>query len=301
MRNFIVSDLHGNGNIYNSIISYLENLCNNSLEDITLYINGDLIDRGSNSGEMLIDVKNRVLNKNKFSIKYLAGNHELMMYQTPFTKNGNWSRFSNWVINNSGGGTAKKLEELLSNDEKEEMIDFISNLDIYHKFEEKIDDKNIVLVHAKCPKEVKDECDLKIKDNNILVENLVWTRRNDYFPFFSTIIGNEDYFTIIGHTINTNRYGYKYYEDENYLNIDGGCAGYALGYKEFDHTPLVEIDSKNNRLIILTFNNNNEIIYGNYFKNKKSKLMSKEELDKYRKYLKKNLKIKKLVNNIDKK
>ena len=45
MRKFIVSDLHGDGAIYDSVINYLENLHNEG-EDITLYINGDLVDRG---------------------------------------------------------------------------------------------------------------------------------------------------------------------------------------------------------------------------------------------------------------
>ena len=48
MRKFIISDIHGNGNLYYSVMSYLENI--SKCEDVTLYINGDLIDRGLESG-----------------------------------------------------------------------------------------------------------------------------------------------------------------------------------------------------------------------------------------------------------
>ena len=54
MRKFIVSDLHGNGEVYDSIISYLENI--SLIDKVELYINGDLIDRGIDSMRMLEDV-----------------------------------------------------------------------------------------------------------------------------------------------------------------------------------------------------------------------------------------------------
>ena len=47
MRKFIVSDLHGNGNMYNSIINFLENYNNSCDDDVCLYINGDLIFNGN--------------------------------------------------------------------------------------------------------------------------------------------------------------------------------------------------------------------------------------------------------------
>lgn len=291
MRNFIVSDLHGDGNVYDSIMAYLENVAKESDDDITLYINGDLIDRGSESARMLIDVRNRI-NNNLFKIEYLGGNHELMMWQTSFKmKNGVWPLHSNW-FSNGGDITAYSLEDMVSLEEEYEIIDFISNLKIYHKFEEKLNGKNIVLVHAKCPMTVLDECDLRIRDNNIFVYSLVWTRKESNLPIIEKI-GHKDYFTIIGHTPLNTQTGYEYYRKENYLNIDGGCAGYVIGLDTYDHVPLVEIDSKNDRLIILTFNHNNEIIYGNYFIDGTS--ISISDLNRYRKYIDPNVKVKKLI------
>ena len=58
MKNFIISDLHGNGNIYDSVMAYLNNLYKE--DDLTLYINGDLIDRGEDSARMLLDIENKI-------------------------------------------------------------------------------------------------------------------------------------------------------------------------------------------------------------------------------------------------
>lgn len=286
MRKFIVSDLHGNGNIYGSIMSFLDNLSKE--EEISLYVNGDLIDKGPSSAEMLLDIKNRILS-NSFPIIYLGGNHELLMYQI-FEKrkkriyipdNNDWYR-------NGGLVTDRGLEEKLKSREKIlEVSEFISNLNIYHKFQETIDGKNIVLVHAICPLKVEDVCNLKIKDDNSLVEFYVWTRAENPFLPFRNRIGSPDYFTIVGHTYVTHPYGFLYNSDENYINIDGGCAAYVLGDVRLNHTPLVEIDNKNNRLILLTFNNENEIAYGNYLEDGMIFSLPKEKMNQYKKYLKK--------------
>ena len=288
MRKFIVSDLHGNGKIYDSIISYLDDI--NKNEEVILYINGDLIDRGPDSARLLLDVKDRIENNKGFKIVYLGGNHELMMYQAFKERfNGIWRRDSDWFYNGAEY-TLYGLTEMLTKDGEENIINFISNLKLYHKFDEKLNGKPIVLVHAKCPKIVKDECDMFIKDNNIDTSLTVWTRREDYWTMLTNNLGNEDYFTIIGHTPVNDHKGYEYYKSDNTLNIDGGCAKYACGLTDFDHTPLVEIDDKNDRLIILTFNSNNKIVCGNYFTNGISAEIKSKELDSYRKILKKVLK-----------
>lgn len=292
MRTFIISDIHGNGNLYYSVMSYLDNISNN--ENITLYINGDLIDRGIESGEILLDVINRINNpKDNFKIVYLAGNHELMMYQEYQNRIKGVHDIYNLWYDNGGYYTDFYLEDTVSSDEILKIIDFIGNLDIYHLFNEKIGGKPIVLVHASVPLNVLKECPIKIKDNNINTEYVVWARKNDPYIPFKCRIGNDNYFTIIGHTPNNNKRGYEYHQNGNYLNIDGGSAYYVSGFFKYDHYPLVEI--KNNYLRILTFNNNNEITYGNYFINGKSFSMKKEELIKERELLNNDLKPKKLI------
>ena len=290
MRNFVISDIHGNGNLYYSVISYLENI--SKYDDVTLYVNGDLIDRGQESAEILIDLFRRINdNSNPFKIEYLGGNHELLMYNVFERRRNNIfvPSYNDWY-GNGGGVTDKGLESLLNKNKINEIVDFISNLKLYHKFKEKINGKQIVLVHACSPKEVKDECDLKICEKEEPIFYIVWTRKNDPFVPFRCRIGNKKYFSIVGHSANEEKYGYYYDKAENYLNIDGGSAMFVYGMSEFEHFPLVEI--KDNFLKILTFNNKNEIIYGNYFMNNKSVPFSEEQIEYERSFLNKNLVLK---------
>ena len=294
MRKFIISDLHGDGNVYNSIMSYLDKI--KKQESIVLYINGDLIDKGFESAKMLLDIKKRI-EKNE-NIIYLAGNHELMMYQSYKKMINGINIFNDDWFFNDGIYTNKELINILGS--KEALIhifNFISNLKIYHQFEERINNKRIVLVHAACPLVVEDECNIFISNDNEKIEYYLWAREDGSYLPFRCRIGNRNYFSIVGHTPNANKYGFEYHKNENYLNIDGGCAAYVKGIFDFDHVPLVEV--KDNYLRILTFNNNNEIIYGNYFENNNIIPFSEDELEEERKLLDKDVKIKKLMISED--
>ena len=283
MRKYIISDIHGFGKLYYSVMNYLDKL--SEYDEIELYINGDLIDRGNESVEILLDVIRRIKEDNpRFRIKYLGGNHEKMMYDVYKRKEKGKIvlPFNNWYLKCNGGKkTDLELNKVLNSDEIYNIAHFIANLNIYHKFEEKINNKNIVLVHAACPKIVNDICDLKIKDNNI--HYYVWARENDGILPFKRRIGNKDYFTIIGHTPNNYAFGYEYHKDGNYLDIDGGCAPFVSGFTSYNYFPLVEVCD--NYLRIITFNDKNEIIYGNYFDGIGSTPFTNEEISKERKLI----------------
>ena len=295
MRKFIISDIHGVGNFYYPVMGYLDNISKN--EEIELYINGDLTDRGLESGYVLLDLINRI-KENKYKIVYLGGNHELLMYDYyNLEKDGKVDYYNDWY-DNGGFITDDQLGEIFNYDENKiyEIMDKIGELEIYHKFEEKMNGKNIVLVHAGCPLKVEDKCNLKIK-NKDKVFSYLWARKNGPFMPFRCRIGNKDYFSIVGHSPNNSELGFEYHEDENYLNIDGGCSKYAAGYFDEDHFPLVEV--KNEELRILTFNSKNEITHGNYFKDNKVIPFTKKELKESREYLNKDIKTKKLMFILD--
>ena len=295
MRRFIVSDIHGLGNFYYSVMSYLDNISKS--EEIELYINGDLFDRGLESAEILLDIKNRIQNGN-FKIIYLGGNHELLMYEEYEKRKKGISNYFNDWYDNGGYMTDDLLNELLDYDKDKilEVVDFVSSLKIYHKFDEKINGKNILLVHAACPIDINDECKLKVS-NGDSIYYYVWAREYDPFMPFRCKIGNDKYFVVVGHTPINTPFGYEYHKNQNYLSIDGGCSIYACGEFDFEHFPLVEVCD--GYLRILTFNNNNEIIYGNYFDGYISRPFNKDELEKERLYLNSKLKVKKLKKNED--
>ena len=298
MRKFIISDIHGFGNVYYSIMSYLDNIsCN---EEIELYINGDLIDRGYESAEILLDVIRRIID-NKFKITYLGGNHELLMYEF-YEQRKRGFLFNNWY-DNGGYITNDKLIKLMNNDEEKinKVVDFISNLKIYHKFTEKINNKPIVLVHAACLDKIDDICSNRIKDNDSNTFYAVWTREHEISKFYGYTyinpceqkVGNKEYFTIIGHTPVNNKYGFLYHKNQNYLNIDGGCAYYVSGSFNYNHFPLLEICD--NYFKILTFNSDNEIVFGNYFADGKIFAYTLDELNYARSFLDNRVKIKKTL------
>ena len=284
MRKFIISDIHGNGNIYYSIISFLENI--NEEEDIELYINGDLIDRGKESAEILLDIKRRIEEGN-FKIEYLGGNHEHLMYEYFKKKKNGVSTFLDHWHNSGGFETEQGLFNLLEYNTSKmyEVADFVSNLKICHKFDEKINGKNIILVHSACPENVEDVLDLRVKDEDQLVEHCLWTRIKHTFSKHK--VGSKDYFTIIGHTPVEDKVGFYYHRNDDYLNIDGGNSYYVSGYTFYDHTPLVEVE--NERLKILTFSNSRDIEYGNYLIGENIIKMPDDELNETKKYLVKRI------------
>ena len=292
MRKFIMSDIHGFGNVYYAMMGYLDKI--REKEEVELYINGDLIDRGYESLEILLDIKKRI-EVDKQKIIYLGGNHELMMYETyEERKKGINSYFNNWY-DIGGDITDAEMEEKLNHNEIDDVVNFISNLKIYHKFKEKIEGKNILLVHAAAPLIVKDECPFKIKDKDTIFYN-VWARKNDPFLPFKCVIGNKDYFTIVGHTPVNTRYGYEYNKEDNYLNIDGGCAYHVSGDFNYCRFPLVEVCD--GHLKILTFTPKNEILFGTYFI-RQSISYTDYSVKEENKLLNHNLKVKKLALNED--
>lgn len=270
MKKFIISDLDGDGVIYDSIMGYLENV--SLVDDVELYINGDLMDRGYDGWRVLNDVIERINGKGNVKINYLGGTHELMMHRAlKERKPGKWiNLWSDWM-QNGGWVIEAELDALEENAEEvcDFYKDFMGNLDVYKKFDEKINGNNILLVHASSPNEVLDKCQLKIKDDTKEVEDIVYKREwIEGGIFFSTPIGENDlskegYFIIKGHTIVDDERGFIYNKDQNYLNIDGGIAKYFNGEFNYDHIPLVEV--QDGKLNILVFNHNNQIVGGYNF------------------------------------
>ena len=345
MRKFVVSDLHGDINSYNAIMGYLENVSKE--DEVILYINGDLIDKGIYSADMLLDVKKRVEGDSSFKVVYLGGDHEWLMTDAYHILNKDYIYYNDRncyvskirqtkreIIGSTYWGDRgeftydciedcfyKNVEEtdeyVFDEDSFNDVFRFVKNLRLYQKLPDVLNGKQIVIAHASCPKNPLDICDLTIdsvcEDVMIAIEKKAYKssektiteKEQEYYDILAASrinrvtrkldpninLGNPNYFTIAGHTSSQSFFGYDYSKKDNLLNIDGGNAAYWLGDFTYDHVPLVEIDSNNDRLIIIGFNHNNEIIYGTYFTNGISTMMNDFELSQYKKYHDKDAKI----------
>ena len=281
MRKFIVSNIYGNGDIYNTIMSYLENI--KKEEDVELYINGDLIDYGLDSYSILLDVKKKIECKKGIKINYISGDHEYKMYKVLEKRkiNGTISNWNSWVRN--GGNTISETINAMffKNEKCEEIRRFVSNLKICHVFKEKINGKKILLVHAQAPKSVSEIVKYNIHDYHHSIYKYICTKEKNFFGMKKRI-GNNEYFTITSNQNNEKDYVFSYNDKNNSLNITSNCKDYSKGIFNKGYFPLLEI--KENKIEILLFNHNNEILKGFYFDGKNNS-MTEEELEERRKYI----------------
>ena len=183
MRKFVVSDLHGNGPAYDTILSYLENI--SQTEEIEWIIEGDLIDKGKDSLRILEDVETRISKKSSLQIKYLGGDHEWLMYQALLSrkKGERISQFHDW-IKNGGNVLEERINQRKNREETYERLKkFLGNLKIYYPLSESMYNRPILLVHAAAPKGIIDTT-LKISDNNQEVYEALWNNMDRFDRIF---------------------------------------------------------------------------------------------------------------------
>lgn len=228
---YVISDIHG---CYSEFLQML-NLIEFKDED-TLYILGDVIDRGKEPIKILQYIKN------KSNIKLILGNHEVMMldFYKEKEKNANsrsyYERKQDWE-QNGGKITIEQLSKL-SKDEFISTINYIKNLKYFEIVE--VNKEMYLLVHAGI---------YPYAENNIkkLLESqtendLIWIR-NEFF----TSEYKYPFKIIFGHTPVPNIYKKLYIYDlmlkrlskkniiekyeknkiiyfNNKIGIDGGCV-----------------------------------------------------------------------------
>ena len=204
---YVVSDIHGH---YEKLLALLDLIKFN--ESDTLYILGDIIDRGPN---ILKTVRKVMTTPN---IKMILGNHEDMFLR--YFHSGNWEDKSLW-FNNGGGYTDLEFSDLCL-EEKLEIVDFFESLPIEYHID--INDSKFMLVHGNyVPQKVK-----KYFTKEEYRTYILWNR----VRFFDT--GPEDCKVIFGHTPT-----YKYYGTEKQLKIwkNGNMIGIDCGLAAYYHYP----------------------------------------------------------------
>ena len=221
---YVCSDIHGNLDRYKKLIEKIN-------KEDTLYILGDVIDRGENGIEILKDIMKRD------NIILLSGNHEDFMLSYLKIKNNEPNcnfiyNPHNWLLQNNGGKIT--LEKYLNEDEdtQKNIYNFLKSLPIMVLLE--INGNKFHLTHSgtiikdfnsynlTTPKIFSRE-DLSIFE----IFEILWKspyKFSEYLPIetypkeFTCIVGHVPVQLIQGKT------NYKIYKEDNLIDIDGGCA-----------------------------------------------------------------------------
>ena len=209
---YVMSDIHG---CYNEYIKMLELIYFNDAD--TLYIIGDVCDRGENPMDILLHMYNHD------NIIPIFGNHDLEAY--PFLvleNNGELDILDKkylWWMSQGGKSTITGFQKL-SKKNKEKVLSYLEEFRYYE--EVIVNDINYILVHGG----LKDfDINKSLDDYRLL--DLVWEKPNYDKVYF------EDKFIVSGHTpthhIDKDMRG-KILRKNNHILIDCGCVfGNKLG------------------------------------------------------------------------
>lgn len=217
MSTYIISDLHGH---YDEFLEMLRVIA--FTDEDMLYVLGDVVDRGPKPVTLLKDLMNRP------NVVCLAGNHELMALEClnfllkEVTEENIYDldeemlgKLLNWQLN--GSGTTLDEFAALSPEERDEVLDYLGEFDLYEEIE--LSGRKYLLIHAGLR---NFEPDRPIEDYE--PEELVWERPDYDIPYF------DDVTVVTGHTptlfIETEeniRPGFIL-KANNHIAIDCGCG-----------------------------------------------------------------------------
>ena len=172
MAIYVTSDLHGNHEKYIQIFDKI-----NFTDDDTLFVLGDIVDRGTGSMKILLDMMSR------FNVIPILGNHELMFIKAYKEKIEN---SLNLWFENDGQNTFNEFLLLKSN-EQEAVLNYLQRFSLYKELN--INNQDYILVHSGFDK-FKKRKPLK----EYTVEELVWAE-TDYDKVYF-----KDKILITGHT-----------------------------------------------------------------------------------------------------
>lgn len=210
---YVMSDIHGHYNKFKKMLELIKFSNNDSL-----YILGDIVDRGTQNLEMIEYCMNTP------NVHLIRGNHEEMLLKGYQQKN----IYHDVWVGNGGQITEDQLNILghLDFNILNKMQEYLENLPYY--IEINLHNKNYLFVHASIPFIHKEKPFDKIPK-----EAFIWDR-----PYNSDKEMYSGYTVVLGHTPTSN-FGCKdkiYYNKEmNFYNVDCGCGFYdVLGCLRLD-------------------------------------------------------------------
>lgn len=211
---YVCSDIHGE---YGAYLDFVNSILT---DNDTLYIIGDVLDRGTSAIDLIQDIMQRS------NVVMIKGNHEKILADTLEELCGaNSDSYVRTIIDESLAIDRIGQEETLldfsklNKSEQREIVDFINGLPLYEELE--INDKNYLLVHGGLP----DFSDVPVE----------WYEEDDllFGPHDYDITHYEDTTVIVGHV--PTRFIHGATPDEmlrrnDTIAIDCGCGfGGQLG------------------------------------------------------------------------
>lgn len=211
---YVMSDLHGMYGLYKDMLAHVK-----FTDEDSLYILGDICDRGDDAARIYMDVMER---KNVFCIK---GNHEMML-QAALPSAMGWSEEDGeiqYIWDTNGGDTTKlSLHRFCTEQEIRRIHSFVSDLPYYREIE--INGKKFTLAHAGG----YDENGAK-HISELDPHEIVWDS-----PDFGGVYGDrESEMLIVGHTptllISRSPMARIYHGEGNIIDVDCGAVFSASG------------------------------------------------------------------------
>lgn len=201
MANYVMSDLHG---CYDSFLLMLETI--NLTNDDTLYILGDVIDRGDKSLEIIDYIVS------KPNIVWLKGNHEEFLIDSVETKDSQL-----WFIN-GGYTTFQQITYKGGETYLNQLYEYIKKLPVIKIVGE------YILVHA--------GIDIPDNTDGLDIEKLIALQDKDTMLWSRKHINNEcnflNYKVVCGHTpvqtIMKSKEDVRIIHRKGYIYIDCGCV-----------------------------------------------------------------------------
>ena len=212
---YVMSDLHGEYSLYRAMLDQIH-----LGEDDLLYVLGDVVDRGPQPMEILLDMMKRP------NVILLAGNHEMMALSclqflmqeiSEESLSGmdsvRMGRLLSWQ--QIGGQTTLDGFHRLNAENRSAVLTYLEEAELFEEVE--TEDAVYILVHAGLGHFAPDK---PLWDYS--AEDLLWTRPDYDTPYFT-----DDRFVITGHTptqlIPENPRPGFLFQRNGHINIDCGC------------------------------------------------------------------------------
>lgn len=214
MKTYVISDIHGQWEAYESILSQID--FPNFAPDDRLYILGDVIDRGFDSIKILQHIR-----QHPKQITMLLGNHEMMMLQS--LRPPEDSQISSMSLWQATGGDSTYTEFQQHPPKiQEEILDFLQDLPDHVILER--NGQKFYLVHA-MPHDAKAQSPRT--KNMGKQEKMLWGTFESYHKKKVTVVFGHRCSALYDKKMRTSTTPpeqFAIYHQDNFYAIDCGCA-----------------------------------------------------------------------------